>query len=150
MSQHFSIGPDSPAPKSNQIWGLGSIIGERQKIIGDPSDYDDMDEVAEAVRASFEEESEEAQFGPRSTASKHVFVGLSNEPDRDMYYTSYIHIEFEPSQEQAVFSYLSAQAELVGNDLYELAEALEPLLEDLRQQPGVISAGPIAFAHPWK
>lgn len=52
---NFSIQPGQFI-KPSQIWGLGSLIGERQTTIVFDSDYSDLQAVQDTVMASFESE----------------------------------------------------------------------------------------------
>jgi len=49
---NFSIQPGQYI-KPSQIWGLGSLIGERQTTIVTDSDYNDLEAVQDTVMASF-------------------------------------------------------------------------------------------------
>lgn len=153
MSQHFSIGPGNTAPKPSRTWGLGSMIGERLETIGSESDYEDMDEVAAAVEASFAQPS---VIDPQDSkicgagGRKHIFISLSDEPGLDLFYTPHVHIELEEALEADILKFLEGYPSYSGLEPWELPNHQDEFLEELRRQPGVVTADYMKFVHPWK
>jgi len=153
MSQPFSIGPGNPAPRPSRVWGLGSIIGERQETIGAESDYEDMDEVAAAVEASFAQPS---MIEPQDSkhcgedGRKHIFISLNDEPGLDLFYTLHVHIELEESLEADILKFLEGYPESKGTELWDITNRADEFIADLRAQPGVAAADYMSFVHPWK
>jgi len=51
----FHVDENNPLPKPTRVWGLGTVIGDRQKNVLYDVDYDDWPAVMEAVRSAFED-----------------------------------------------------------------------------------------------
>lgn len=50
---YIHVDENHPLPKPSRIWGLGWIIGDRQKTIVQDSDYDDLEAIQNAIAESF-------------------------------------------------------------------------------------------------
>lgn len=52
----FHVDENNPLPKPTRVWGLGTVIGDRQKNVLYDVDYDDLEAVQKSVAEAFAED----------------------------------------------------------------------------------------------
>jgi hypothetical protein len=82
----IQVDAEHPLPKPTRIWGLGPIIGDRQTTIVKDSDYDDLPQVMEAIRSSFDANAHDEETLTSQDADGSV-VQNDKENNMDIVYT---------------------------------------------------------------